>query len=371
MFAFICVTVALPLGFLGPLIFSETISQASGLVFFSLLLLIPCLLTLVYLTSKIKKFWYLTRIEKIKSIKNLTLHCPLLFILMLCFVISEAALIFYYCKATYSDYAIGGVMGMIVFLPFVYTGSSITISIPFEYSNQKSNYLKLKLQILCILLWLTIFPISFIFAFSLEILGVIFVGVMKTLATGASLFLLIMLSFLEIKYKFKKYGQIAMAIGNGALWILLIVPIGVVLPIALTRTTDEKARYNYFGVAIIYLGLTFMTFVSIGSILYNYYKKKIDEEKLNVKCCGLVKVELGKRFVKSDYKIIRSIFDQFAFYEFKDEYLRILHDGGNFKSYKIDIEDIFAQEVDIVRVSTNQEKPTEKQNKKPFDKTNF
>ena len=55
-----------------------------------------------------------------------------------------------------------------------------------------------------------------------------------------------------------------------------------------------------------------MISVSIGSIIYNYYKKKLEEEKLAVKCCGLVIDELRNHFVKSDYKIIRGIFDQYV-----------------------------------------------------------
>ena len=70
MFAFICITVALPLGFLGPLIFSETISQASGLVFFFIVAADPLLINSCLLNIQNKEILVFNQNRKNKIDKK-------------------------------------------------------------------------------------------------------------------------------------------------------------------------------------------------------------------------------------------------------------------------------------------------------------
>ena len=68
-----------------------------------------------------------------------------------------------------------------------------------------------------------------------------------------------------------------------------------------------------------------MIIVSIASIAYNIYKKKMSEEKLAKKCCQIAEISLKRKLVKIDNKTIRSIYDQFIFHSLNEEkYLTVL-----------------------------------------------
>ena len=321
----ICLTIALPVGFIYPMMASGAFPEVPALTLISILGLIPATLLFIYCYTKTRDFLRLASKDKITTLKNTTCFYPVLYIIMLFFVFSEGTLIYFYSLGDGEPYSLGGVLGMILLLPFAFAISSLSLHLQLSTNDvQSNNSAKLKFQIIGTVICIILVPISIILIYSLSFLGDIFTGVMESIAIGISLFLLIHIGLLQVKYKFGQYGLTAMTIGNAFMWILLIFPLCVVLPIALTYSSTVKTKNKYIGITTVYLGIVIMLVVSVSSIVYNIYKKKMDEEKLAVRCSTITQRKMKVFNVKCNYKVVRSIFDQFNHHKYSEDYLQVI-----------------------------------------------
>lgn len=324
--ALICLTIMFPLGFLYPLLDSSLVPFIPVLFIICILVSVPIIL-LIYLVFNIfQDFWRLSRPEKLKKLKSANYYYPVIYTIMLIFTFAEATLIYVFCNDLAEDPGHGSIIGMIAFLPFVYTSSSLTMQLKLNSEQELTNYSqKQKYQFISFIVCIVIAPVAIIFVFTLDFIGIFFVSVMKSLSIGVPLLSLITIVLLQIKYKLaQEYSSISMLSANLILWVFFVVPVCVIFPLSLAGSSSAKKTNKYIGVLIVYLGLLFMVFISGSSMVYNAYKNKMSREMLARKCVFIVQGQLDRLKIKSTQKVIREMFEEFAFQKYKDDFRHTL-----------------------------------------------
>ena len=320
-FSFACLTIVFPVGFIYPLVDSEIIPFTFGLLLIVALGAAPVIFSIWFLIHKFQIFFKYNAETRLQKIKELNLYYPTLYLIMLIFTFGEGTLIYVFCSELDETPGHASLLGMIFFLPFVYTGSSMTLQLKITSEDQAFNSsLKQKFQILSFVFCALVVPISIILMFALEFVGIYFTAVMKSICIGLSLFCPLVIVLLQIKFRLGKfYPQLPMLLSNVVLWVLFIIPICIIFPISLSRAESSMQRNKYIGVLIIYLGILIMIFVSTASIIYNAYKNKMSRDKLARKCVIKVQELFSINRIKSSQKVVRDMFDRFAHIKFDGE----------------------------------------------------
>lgn len=314
-----CFCLALPLGFILPLSFEGLIPQPYAYTIISILSLFPLLILGYFLYSKVRNFISLKSFERNQAIKSWTCYNPALFLIMVLFILSEGTLVYMYSSQTSSS-ASGAVIGMIGIIVIIYIVSSITIQLKLDSPYKRiNNTLKLKVQISFCVFCSVLVPICIIIAFAVDNLGEQFTIALTTVAISLVLLGIIGIVMTQVKYSHKKIGTLLIVIVNTTMWIFLVLPLGVILPSALSQATTSQKRNKIIGVATVFLGLVFMVGVSLVSIIYNIYKKRMEKEELAIFCCDQTKKVLNSNFVRVQNKTIRNFYDIFAYHGYEKE----------------------------------------------------
>lgn len=374
----ICVTIALPIGFLYPMINAKIFPELPMVILISILGLIPLTLLSLYLIPKFKTFFKSSKEEKLKSFKSLNCYYPTLYLIMISFVFGEGALIYFYCLGQGDENILGGLLGMVILLVFAYSISSLSMQHKVDTSlntNQKSS-LKSELQILGGVICLLIVPVSIIIIYALAFLGNVFIGVMKSLAIGVSLLLVIHFGLLDLKFRFSQYSQLVMIIANTVIWILFIIPMCIILPISLALA-DSKTQNKYIGLAIVYLGAIIMIIVTACSIIYNILQRKMEEEKLKHEICEKTRKEVRKIYGKCEEKIMREIYERYTDEKVRGNYVLKIREEFAWDDYQGEAGSVYHKEIVTSELfkSRNEDKikkksDTDRENAKASEKKN-
>ncbi|OMJ82960.1 hypothetical protein SteCoe_16235 [Stentor coeruleus] len=315
----ICFCLALPLGFILPLAFEGLIPQVYAYTIISFLSIFPLAISGYFLYIKVKNFTSLKNYERNQAIKSWTCYNPALFLIMVLFIFSEGSLVYIYSSQTNSPVS-GAVIGMIGIIVLIYIVSSITIQLKLNMPDMRqNNTLKLKVQISFCIFCSILVPICIIIAFAVDNLGEQFTIALTTVAISLVLLGIIGIAMTQIKYSHQKTGTLLIVIVNVTIWVFLVLPLGVILPSALSQATTNKKRNKIIGVATVFLGLVFMIGVSLVSIIYNIYKKRMEKEELAIFCCDQTKKVLNRNFVRVQNKTIRNFYDIFAYHGYNKD----------------------------------------------------
>lgn len=316
----VCLGLALPLGFILPLGLEKYISESQAYALVGILLIFPSVALGYFLYFKISEIRRLNSFERSKEIKSWTCYYPSLFLIMILFILSEGSLVYMYSSQSNNSSALGAVIGMIGVLVLIYVVSSITMQLKLDLPDmRRNNTLKLKVQISFCVFCSVLVPICIIIAFAVDSIGEQFTTSLTTVAASLLFLSIIGLVLIQVKYSNQKLGNLLIIIANVTLWLFLVIPLGVVLPSALSQANTSKKRNQIIGIATVFLGLVFMIGVSLVSIIYNIYKKRMEKEEIAIYCVDQTKKVLNSNFIKVENKTVRNFYDLLAFHNFKIE----------------------------------------------------
>lgn len=327
-FLILCVSFLVPAGIILPLAGENAIPWVTGLIFACILMGIPVVIGSYYVGKAVIGFCRLEKKKRIERIQRITGHPEVLYGIMLIFVIAEGVLVYFSYQSTSFRSDFGALVSMIGILPLAYIVSAITMQLNLHTNDiifNKSQ--KFKVQVLFLIAMLSLLVILLILAFTLSFLGpAVFTGLISA-AISEFLIFLIGILLIQAKYSLEKFGKIGSASANSMLWLGIILPLGVILPILLNQATTRKEKNKIIGIATAFLGLVFMVTVSAVSILYNIYKKRMEKEKLSIKCVENLRKTLASRAVLGGYQVLRGIVDTFAYFNFEgEEFIKLLED---------------------------------------------
>ena len=312
---FSCITIAFPIGFLLPFGLFGEFKIIAVYTIIGLFLLFPFIYFINSVYKSIKDFRSKDKIEKAKILKNTTFYKTTLFIITSIFILSEGTLLYMYFTAPYSSPATGAVLSMLIVLVILFVLSSITLQVDLN----RPLVLKLSISIVIVLS---------VFCLIAGVLSAVLedFGNDVSVACIASSISCIILAFLSVgliqfKYSNPEFSKLLMVICNLTLWIFLVMPLAVGLPSALSRAKNTKSRNKIIGIATIFIGIVFMVGVSIVSILYNIYQKKIEKERKAIECCNFVCRQLKSQRIKCEYLTARDFFEIYSQNDFSKERL--------------------------------------------------
>ena len=331
---FSCICIAFPIGFLLPFSLFGEFKIIPVYTFIGLFLGFPLGYFMYSIYKSIKDFISKDIFEKAEILKNTTFYKTALFIITSIFIMSEGTLLYMYFTAPNSSPATGALLSMLIILAILFILSMITLQVELD----RALSFKLSISIIIIL---SVFCVISGILFS--ILG--YLGNDVSSACIASTISCIILAFLSIgliqfKYQNPEFSKLLMVICNLTLWVFFVMPLAVGLPSALSRAKDSKSRNKIIGIATIFIGIVFMVGVSIVSILYNIYQKKIENERMIIKCCNSICKHLKSNKIKCKYLTVREFYDLYSRNGFLDgkfvsKFELTDMKTKNFKIYKI------------------------------------
>ena len=209
---------AFPIGFLYPLISINILSEIPVFITisFTSTIFISILILLTY--NKLKIFYTLEAEKRLKIIKKMTCHRPVIYLIMILFVCGESVLIYSYSQQKADSSAAGATVAMIPVLFVLYIMSLFLIEIDLcSRNNQENHTRKLKYQISISIICAILLIIFIVLISALVFLGI---SVHSGLITGLISFLLISLLaifLIQLKYSQKQHGLLFMTIANSTL----------------------------------------------------------------------------------------------------------------------------------------------------------